>query len=108
MLGFLVFLVIAGFVTGALARLAVPGPDPMPFWLTTGFGIAGSLLGGLVAYGVFGGPNGFPFGFVGAVVLVILYRRFVQKRGITGPEAKAQPTRGWGLRKRQASSGDRD
>jgi uncharacterized membrane protein YeaQ/YmgE (transglycosylase-associated protein family) len=93
-------LIIGGFLIGGLARLAVPGPDPMPIWLTIGIGIGGSIIGGLVAYAVLGRPGGFLFGYVGAVLLVILYRRFVQKRGITGPEARAQPTRGWGLKRR--------
>ena len=34
---------------------------------------------------------------VGAVVLLVLYRKLVQERGITGPEARRQPTRGWWL-----------
>jgi len=93
-------LIIGGFLIGGLARLGVPGPDPMPIWLTIGIGIGGSIIGGLVAYAVLGRPGGFLFGYVGAVLLVILYRRFVQKRGITGPEARAQPTRGWGLKRR--------
>ena len=100
MLGLLFVLIIGGFITGALARLAVPGPDPMPFWLTVAFGIGGSILGGVVAYAFFGTTaTSFPFGFAGAVVLVILYRRFVQHRGITGPEARAQPSRGCGLKR---------
>jgi uncharacterized membrane protein YeaQ/YmgE (transglycosylase-associated protein family) len=98
-LGLLVGLLIGGFLIGALARLAVPGPDPMPVWLTIGIGLGGSLLGGLIAYAVLGRPGGFLVGYAGAVVLVILYRRVVQKRGITGPEARARPTRGWGLRR---------
>ena len=99
MLIFLIGLIVGGFVIGGLARLAVPGPDPMPFWLTIAFGLAGSMVGGLVAYALLGRPGGFLFGYAGAITLVILYRRFVQKRGITGPEARAQPTRGWGLRR---------
>ena len=35
----------------------------------------------------------------GAVVLLILYRKLVQERGITGPEARRPPTRGWWLPK---------
>ena len=34
MFGAVVVLMLAGFITGGLARLAVPGPDPMPVWLT--------------------------------------------------------------------------
>ena len=99
LLVYLLLLVAGGFIIGGLARLAVPGPDPMPFWLTVAFGLAGSIVGGLVAYALLGHAGGFLFGYAGAIVLVILYRRFVQKRGITGPEARAQPTRGWGLRR---------
>ena len=94
MLGLLIALTIGGFIIGALARLAVPGPDPMPFWLTVAFGVGGSILGGIVAYAFFGTTaTSFPFGFAGAVVLVILYRRFVQHRGITGPSARRLPPR---------------
>jgi len=31
---------------------------------------------------------------------VILYRRMFQKRGVTGPEARRRPVRGFGLRRR--------
>ena len=99
MLGGILSVILSGFLIGGLARLAVPGPDPMPFWLTVSFGLAGSLVGGLVAYALLGRPGGFLFGYAGAIALVILYRRFVQKRAITGPEARARPTRGWGLRR---------
>jgi uncharacterized membrane protein YeaQ/YmgE (transglycosylase-associated protein family) len=47
LLVFLLFLVVGGFLLGALARLAVPGPDPMPLWLTLAIGIGGSIVGGL-------------------------------------------------------------
>lgn len=99
MLVLLIGLIVGGFLIGGVARLAVPGPDPMPFWLTVAFGLGGSIIGGLVAYALLGRPGGFLFGYAGAVLLVILYRRFVQKRGITGPAAREQPTRGWGLRR---------
>ncbi len=35
-----------GFLIGALARLAIPGPDTMPFWLTILIGLGGAALGG--------------------------------------------------------------
>jgi uncharacterized membrane protein YeaQ/YmgE (transglycosylase-associated protein family) len=92
-------ILLFGFVLGALARLAVPGPDPMPLWLTTLVGVAGSLIGGLVARIFLGSAGSLLFAFIGAVALVIAYRYFVQHRGITGPEAQAQPTRGFGLRR---------
>ncbi len=82
-----------GFITGGLARLAVPGPDPMPIWMTIAIGVGGSLLGGLVARLVFGTYGGFMFGLLGAILLVVLYRKYVQHRPITGPEAHRPPFR---------------
>src|SRR5262245_21135367 len=71
----------------------------MPFWATAVLGIAGSLLGGVVTWLIFGVPPGLPAAMVGAVVLLIIYRKLVQERGITGPEARRPPTRGWWLPK---------
>jgi uncharacterized membrane protein YeaQ/YmgE (transglycosylase-associated protein family) len=51
-LGFAVFLMVAagsGLLVGALARWILPGPDPMGWLATMGYGLAGSLLGGMVA-----------------------------------------------------------
>jgi hypothetical protein len=36
-------------------------------------------------------------GFFAAILLVIAYRRFVQKRPITGPDAHKFPERGFGM-----------
>jgi uncharacterized membrane protein YeaQ/YmgE (transglycosylase-associated protein family) len=95
--GALLGLVIGGALIGALARLAIPGPDPMPFWLTVLFGAAGAILGGGIGYAV-GGAVGYFFGAVlVASILVVVYRRFVQHRGITGPDAMMRPTRGLGV-----------
>ena len=86
---FILLVAVSGFIVGGLARLAVPGPDPMPLWRTISLGILGSLLGGLIAglLGVGGSGGIFLLSLVGAVVLLILYRRVFQRRGITGPGA---------------------
>jgi uncharacterized membrane protein YeaQ/YmgE (transglycosylase-associated protein family) len=91
--------VVGGFILGGLARLAVPGPDPMPFWLTVAIGIGGAILGGLIADIFFGRAGSFVLAYLCAIALVILYRRLVQGRPVFGPEAKMRPTRGWGLRR---------
>lgn len=89
MLLFIVLLVIWGFVVGGLARLALPGPDPMPWYATIGLGLGGSLVGGIVARILLGGyGGGLIFAVLGAVLLLYLYRRVVQGRGITGPSAR--------------------
>ena len=53
MLGFIIAMVIIGIIAGYLARLLVPGPDPMGFVGTVVLGIAGSFLGGFLGYVLF-------------------------------------------------------
>jgi uncharacterized membrane protein YeaQ/YmgE (transglycosylase-associated protein family) len=93
MLLFIIAIVVGGLILGALARLAVPGPDPMPIWLTILIGIGGSVIGGIAGKLLFGRPGGFLLAFLGSVGLVIAYRRFYQGRGITGPSARSLPRR---------------
>ena len=99
MLASIVMIMIFGFITGGLARLAVPGPDPMPIWLTIAIGLAGSAAGGALAIGVWGrGTQAIGLlSFLGAVLLVVAYRRFVQKRPLTGPDALKFPDKGIGI-----------
>ena len=82
-LWFILFLVVWGLVVGALARLALPGPDPMSVLATIGLGLAGSFIGGILAYLVLGHVGGLIFSVVGAIVLLYLHRRFVQHRPLT-------------------------
>jgi uncharacterized membrane protein YeaQ/YmgE (transglycosylase-associated protein family) len=92
-------ILVSGFVTGALARLAIPGPDPMPIWLTLSIGLAGSIIGAVVGKSI-AHDNGFVISFLSfgvAMTLVAAYRRFVQKRPIFGPGALAFPERGLGV-----------
>jgi uncharacterized membrane protein YeaQ/YmgE (transglycosylase-associated protein family) len=82
-LGFIIALLLGGLVIGALARLALPGPDPMGILATIGLGLGGSLIGGILGEVLFGRPGGFILALIGAILLLYLYRRFVQKRGLT-------------------------
>jgi uncharacterized membrane protein YeaQ/YmgE (transglycosylase-associated protein family) len=108
--GAIVAIMLAGFITGGLARLAVPGPDPMPIWLTVAIGLAGSWGGGAIAAAIWGwdSTTGVSiFGFIAAILLVIAYRRFYQGRPLTGPDALKFPERGIGLdrfRERQSKA----
>jgi uncharacterized membrane protein YeaQ/YmgE (transglycosylase-associated protein family) len=99
MLASIVMIMIFGFITGGLARLAVPGPDPMPIWLTVAIGLAGSAAGGALAIAIWGrGTQAIGLlSFLGAVLLVVAYRRFVQKRPLTGPDALKFPDKGIGI-----------
>ena len=86
---FVLVVLLGGLIVGAVARLAVPGPDPMSIWRTIVLGILGSLVGGLLAQLVgMGNGGGVLFALIGAVLLLILYRRIFQKRGITGASAR--------------------
>jgi uncharacterized membrane protein YeaQ/YmgE (transglycosylase-associated protein family) len=87
-IGFIVFLALFGLVVGALARLALPGPDPMGILATIGLGLAGSLVGGVVAHILIGAAGGVVFAVLGAILLLYLYRRFVQHRPLTGPRSR--------------------
>ena len=91
MLIFIIGLIVWGFIVGALARLALPGPDPMPWYATIGVGLAGSLIGGIIAHLLLGIAGGLTFAVLGATLLLYLYRRFVQGRGLTGPATKRTP-----------------
>ena len=96
--GLVVAILISGFFTGAVARLAVPGPDPMPIWLTTAIGLTGSIVGAVVAKALGGGGYAVSFASLGvAIALVLAYRRFVQHRPLTGPGAMRFPERGLGV-----------
>lgn len=70
---------IVGIIAGALARLLVPGQDPMGLLGTMLLGLAGSVLGGLVADALISGDQNFsPAGLIGsilgAVVVLLIYR----------------------------------
>jgi uncharacterized membrane protein YeaQ/YmgE (transglycosylase-associated protein family) len=97
--GLVVAILVSGLFTGGMARLAVPGPDPMPLWLTVSIGLTGSIVGAVVARALFE-DNGYvvSFGSLGvAIALVLGYRRFVQHRPLTGPEARRFPEKGFGV-----------
>ena len=91
MLFFILGVIVWGFIVGGLARLALPGPDPMPWYATIGLGLGGSLIGGIIAKLLIGTAGGLIFALLGAILLLYLYRRYVQHRGITGPSANRLP-----------------
>ncbi len=98
-LGFVLAILISGFITGGLARFAIPGPDPMPIWLTIAIGLTGSIAGAVIGNAI-SHDNGYLVSFLSfgiAMALVASYRRFVQKRPIWGPGALAFPERGLGV-----------
>lgn len=98
-IGFVLAILVSGFITGALARLAIPGPDPMPIWLTLAIGLTGSIVGAVVGKAI-SNNNGYVISFLSfgvAIALVAAYRRFVQQRPLFGPDAFRFPERGLGV-----------
>jgi uncharacterized membrane protein YeaQ/YmgE (transglycosylase-associated protein family) len=87
-LGFLLYLLIIGIVAGFLARLLVPGPDPMSVGATIVLGIIGSFIGGFLGWVLFGHDladgalqaSGVIGSVLGAVIALLIYRA-VTKRG---------------------------
>lgn len=81
---FILYVAVSGLIVGALARWALPGPDPMGWLPTIGFGIAGSFLGGLVGR-VVHLPNwaGLLASVAGAALLIWFFKR--RKAAATPP-----------------------
>jgi hypothetical protein len=71
----------------------------MPVWLTLLIGLLGTVIGGGIVLGTVGADPAWAglAGFLTAVVLVVLYRRFVQRRPLWGPDAYRYPQRGFGV-----------
>lgn len=91
-------LAIVGALVTAAARFALPGPDPMPIWLMSVIGVVALFVGGGIGYAAADAVGALLGAVIFATLLLIAYRRVVQRRGITGPEAQRLPTRGVGIR----------
>jgi uncharacterized membrane protein YeaQ/YmgE (transglycosylase-associated protein family) len=79
MLSFIWFLII-GLVAGLLARLLMPGKDPMSLLATLLLGVVGSILGGLISWALWGAstairPSGLLMSIVGAILVLVVWRR---------------------------------
>ena len=92
MIGFLLSMLIIGIIAGFLARLLVPGRDPMGFWATVLLGVIGSFVGGFLGYLIFGHdldegalqPAGIIGSVIGAIIVLLIWRQIAKSRGGTG------------------------
>jgi len=81
MLSFIWWLII-GLIAGALARLIMPGRDPMGIIATILLGIVGSVIGGLVGWAIWGAdtagrgfrPGGLILSILGAILVLWIWR----------------------------------
>jgi uncharacterized membrane protein YeaQ/YmgE (transglycosylase-associated protein family) len=81
---------IIGLVVGAIAKFLMPGKDPGGFIVTMLIGVAGALVAGFLgrALGWYANPGegpGIIASVIGALLLLLLYRMFVGRRGTTVP-----------------------
>ena len=78
----IIWFLIIGLIAGALARLIMPGRDPMGIVMTIILGIVGSILGGLVSWAIWGTdtaeggfrPAGLLLSILGAIIVLWIYR----------------------------------
>jgi uncharacterized membrane protein YeaQ/YmgE (transglycosylase-associated protein family) len=89
---YLILVAISGLLMGGLARLALPGRDPMSLFQTMLVGVAGAFVGGLITRALFGGAYGLPVAFACSFAIVYLIRR---RRGgdLTSPDAATRARR---------------
>jgi uncharacterized membrane protein YeaQ/YmgE (transglycosylase-associated protein family) len=80
-IGFIITMIVIGIIAGYLARLLVPGRDPMGFVQTVVLGVVGSFIGGFLGYVLFdkdiaeGGfqASGLVGSIIGAVIALLIY-----------------------------------
>ena len=72
---YLILIAVGGLLVGALARLALPGKDPMSLGQTMLIGIAGSLVAGLITWVIWDAAPGIVLSVLFATVIVYFVRR---------------------------------
>jgi uncharacterized membrane protein YeaQ/YmgE (transglycosylase-associated protein family) len=84
----LIVAAVVGLLTGALARLALPGRDPLTLFQTMLVGIAGGVIATLIVYVATDGKYG--AGWFASFVVSVLIVYVIRKRrggGLTDPGA---------------------
>jgi uncharacterized membrane protein YeaQ/YmgE (transglycosylase-associated protein family) len=75
MIGHIIGWIVVGAIIGALARLLVPGKDPMSVPATIAMGMLGQLIAGLIFWALFNAAAGWIAGLIVTVGLVLISRR---------------------------------
>jgi uncharacterized membrane protein YeaQ/YmgE (transglycosylase-associated protein family) len=95
---YVVGLALTGLVVGALARLGLPGRDPMSIFQTMLVGVAGSLIAGLISYYAFDSERGAGILLSVLCALAIVFAvRKVRERTLGAEAARSShPAAGFG------------
>jgi len=87
-MGIIAFIIL-GLLAGALAKALLPGDDPGGWIITAVIGVVGAILGGFLAGALFGADPMDEFfdisswltAIVGSIILLVIYRLVVDRRG---------------------------
>jgi uncharacterized membrane protein YeaQ/YmgE (transglycosylase-associated protein family) len=74
-----------GLIAGAIARLLVPGRQPIGMLATMGLGILGSIVGGGIVWAVTGDPlqpAGWIMSIIGAVIVLAIAVKMQGRRRV--------------------------
>lgn len=90
MLGFFWWMIV-GLVAGGLARLLVPGRQPMGIFLTMILGLIGSVVGGFISSLIWGyapsapgiQPSGMIMSTIGAVLVLALFLKLSRSSSVS-------------------------
>ena len=79
------WMLVVGLIVGALAKLFMPGRDPGGVIVTMLIGLAGAALAGFIGRAVGwyapGDAAGFIASVLGAVLLLVIYRKLIGRTG---------------------------
>lgn len=68
----IIVMAVMGLVAGAIARLLVPGRQPMGLLATMALGIVGSFVGGFLSSMIWGGDLMSPAGWIGSIIGAVI------------------------------------
>jgi uncharacterized membrane protein YeaQ/YmgE (transglycosylase-associated protein family) len=91
MLTTILWFIVVGAIIGAVARLLLPGRNPIGMLLTIVVGIAGAILGGMVA-------DALGAGTLVAIVFAVLIAA-LGVAVLTAANSRGRGGRGWGARR---------
>ena len=91
MLAFIVILIVVGLIAGAIARLLVPGRDPIGLIGTIVLGIIGSFVGAILESLIFQHrlwphhlrPAGIIGSIIGAIIVLLIWMAVARRGGRT-------------------------